>query len=76
MRNPRERKMKKCSGQIIRHICHLSTGDLPEFRIEAGNRTMMANKFDLDVDPVAVVCQAKDIAQRTALYTPGKDGYS
>jgi hypothetical protein len=24
----------------------------------------MANKFNLDVDPVAVVCQAKDIVKR------------
>ena len=30
-----------------------------------GNRTMTANKFDLDVDPVAVVCQAKYIVERT-----------
>ena len=56
---------RKCHGEIIRQICHLSAEDLPEFRSEAGNRTITANKFDLDVDAVAVVCQAKDIVQRT-----------
>ena len=49
----------------IRQICHLSTEDLPQLRREAGNKTLTANKFDLDVDPVAVVCQAKDIARRS-----------
>ena len=38
---------------------------MPQFRREAGNKTLTANKFDLNVDPVAVVCQAKDIARRT-----------
>ena len=29
------------------------------------DRCLTANKFNLDVDPVAVVCQAKEIVRRT-----------
>ena len=29
------------------------------------HRCLTANKFNLDVDPVAVVCQAKEIVRRT-----------
>ena len=31
----------------------------------AASNCFMANKFDLNVDPVAVLCQAKDIVQKT-----------
>jgi hypothetical protein len=56
--------------KVIRAICHFGTADLPRLRKEAAaKRCLTANKFDLDVDAVAVVCQARDIVQRTeALY--------
>ena len=49
-----------------RRICHLSTADLPRFREDAAaSKCFMANKFNLDVDPVAVLCQAKEIVKKT-----------
>ena len=32
---------------------------------DAASKCFMANKFNLNVDPVAVLCQAKDIVQKT-----------
>ena len=47
-------------------MCHLSTADLPELHKDAAtSKCFMANKFNLQVDPVAVLCQAKDIVQKT-----------
>ena len=54
--------------QVLRGICNFGTGDLPRLWREngaGGRRCLTANKFDLSVDPVAVVCQAKHIAQLT-----------
>ena len=51
---------------LHRQICHLSTEDLPKFREDAAaSKCFMANKFDLHIDSVAVLCQAKDIVQKT-----------
>jgi hypothetical protein len=49
-----------------RNICNFGTADLPALRREVSEkRILMANKFNLDVDPVAVViCQAKNIVKR------------
>lgn len=61
----KEQKVK-CKGKVIRQICHLSTADLPTVREDAAaSNCFMANKFNMDVDPVAVLCQAKDIVQKT-----------
>ena len=55
-----------CKGKVIRWICNLSTADLPRIREDAAAlNCFMANKFNLDVDPVAVLCQAKDIVKKT-----------
>ena len=49
-----------------RQVCHLSTEDLPELHKDADtSKCFMANKFNLHVDPVAVLCQAKAIVQKT-----------
>ena len=51
---------------LHRQICHLSTADLPTmWEDDAASKCFMANKFNLNVDPVAVLCQAKDIVQKT-----------
>ncbi len=63
-----------CHGQKLRNVCNLSTLDLPELRqlntksITVKNKTkkiqnaFFANKFNLDVDPLAVLCHARYIA--------------
>ena len=53
---------------MLRGVCNFGTGDLPRLWSEngaGGRRCLTANKFDLTIDPVAVVCQAKHIAAET-----------
>ena len=62
----------ECQGEVIRQICHLSTGDLKE--VEKRNtlkRTgepdcFIANKFDSLIDPSAIVCQARKVHHQEA----------
>ncbi len=59
-------KEHNCTGQTIRSICNFGTADLPEMWAEAAaERCMTANKFNLDVDPVAVICHAKHVVHLT-----------
>ncbi len=59
-------KQHKCAGKVIKSICNFGAGDLAEMWAEADEeRCLSANKFNLNVDPVAVVCQAKEIVRRT-----------
>ena len=56
------------NDKVLRGVCNFGTGDLPRLWFEngaGGRRCLTANKFDLNVDPVAVVCQAKHVAQET-----------
>ena len=49
----------RCYGKWIRQICNFGLGDLP--RLESSS-CLTANKFNLDVDPLAAVCQAQKIS--------------
>lgn len=45
-----------CCGRTIRQICNFAVGDLP--RLHQNQFCMFANKFNLDVDPVAPIQHA------------------
>ena len=56
----------KCKGKMIKFICHLSTEDLVLFdkenRLEDGRpNCFVANKFDVEVDPSAIICNARRV---------------
>ncbi len=65
-----ENSKHKCSGRTVRAVCNFGVGDLPQVWREADeDGCLTANKFNLNVDPAAVVCQAKEVVHRTeALY--------
>ena len=45
---------EKCDGKVIRSICNFGYKDLHKIR---QSNCLSANKFNLDVDPMAVFCQ-------------------
>ena len=47
---------KECKGKLINSICNVAVDDLPKFREEG---CVMGNRFSLNVDSSAVVCQMK-----------------
>lgn len=49
-----------CSGKLVRGVCNLSRADLDKFHSHPPfKRCLLANKFNLDVDAAAVMCQVK-----------------
>ena len=62
--HPNEQGPPACFGLISKRICNFATNDL--FRMWQENRQrrcFTANKMNLEVDPVAVVCQSKEIVK-------------
>ena len=62
-------RYEQCKGQELRQICHLATEDLKE--VDKRNRMrdgkpncFIANKFDIDIDPGAIICMARRIHHR------------
>lgn len=53
---------KGCEGEVVRWICHLAVEDLPKVQ---NSGCMYANKFDMDVDVSAVMCQVKQVMYLT-----------
>ena len=51
---------KTCYGKDIRQVCVFSMRDLPEIRERP---CLIANKFGIDVDPIAILCQVKLLSQ-------------
>lgn len=51
----------RCHGRVIRFICNIGLYDLPYLYKEGNNECMFVNKFNLDVDPLAVICQANHV---------------
>ena len=55
-----------CHGKVLRGVCNFAVADLPVLWSEngaGGRRCFTGNKFDLTVDPLAVMCHAKHLAQ-------------
>ncbi len=62
----KEYRLHNCTGEVIRMVCNFGVGDLPDLWFEgAEERCFTANKFNIEVDPVAVVCHAKHIVELT-----------
>ena len=50
-----------CYGRYIRSVCNLSKRDLDKIRAEPRKSgCLLANKFNLDVDPSAPLCLVKE----------------
>ena len=47
-----------CAGRVIRDICNFGIQDLPRLSL---SRCLIANKFNIDVDPLAIFCHVKNI---------------
>ena len=59
-------RYEQCKGEVLRQICHLSTEDLKEVdkrnRMRDGKQNcFIANKFDSNIDPGAIICMARRI---------------
>ncbi|XP_075067104.1 beta-1,3-galactosyl-O-glycosyl-glycoprotein beta-1,6-N-acetylglucosaminyltransferase [Mixophyes fleayi] len=54
-----------CSGAHVRSVCVFGAGDL-QFML--GKHHLFANKFDMDVDPIAIQCLEEHLRHK-ALYT-------
>ena len=55
-----------CHGQVKRGVCNFGVADLRRLWADngaGGRRCFTANKFDLSVDPLAVMCHAKHLSQ-------------
>ena len=60
--HPNQQGPPSCFGAISKRICNFATNDLSRMWEEnKQRRCFTANKLNLDVDPVAVVCQSKAI---------------
>ena len=51
----------RCAGVTIRGVCNLGVGDLES---ATNSECYTANKFNLDVDPMAIVCQMKYLIKK------------
>ena len=56
-----------CHGQYKRDICNLGLLDLPKLKSGYASTCLVANKFDLDVDPLAVSCWTQHILRGESL---------
>ena len=56
-----------CQGQYKRDICNLALLDLPNLKSGYASTCLVANKFDLDVDPLAVSCWTQHILRGESL---------
>ena len=46
----------RCHGKFIRHVCHLAIDDLLDIQKNIrGRNCLLANKFNLNVDPKPVL---------------------
>ena len=61
-----------CFGKWLRGVCVYGIGDLPEL---IKNKYLFANKFLLDVDPLAYECMEALIEQRSICPPPFNDTY-
>ena len=52
---------EECKGKTINGVCNFAVEDLPRIRENQGGNCIMANKFRLDVDAAAVVCQMREM---------------
>ena len=56
-----------CQGEYKRDICNLGLLDLPKLKSGYASTCLVANKFDLDVDPLAVSCWTQHILRGESL---------
>ena len=70
--HPNEQGPPSCFGLISKRICNFATNDLSRMWEEnKRRRCFTANKLNLDVDPVAVVCQSKALVNSSLLRNVG-----
>ena len=51
----------KCHGKTVRNVCNFAITDLD---LVNGKNCIFANKFNMEVSPLAVLCQAKILKER------------
>lgn len=49
-----------CTGASVHAVCNFGVGDLGEIRVSP---CLVANKFNVDVDAAALLCQAKYLSE-------------
>ena len=58
-----------CHGQYKRDICNLGLLDLPKLKSGYPAKCLMVNKFDLNVDPLAISCWTQHILREESFMT-------
>ena len=57
-----------CHGEFIREICNYGLGDLS---LAKEKKCLIGNKFNIAVDPKAILCQVKEVLEFSKSYEAG-----